>query len=512
MSKLNKLSKAIMIQFDKIEKHNISMLIASMIIYLSILLVTPDAYGSQYTPKGLYDPEYITLKNGLDVVLKKRDVIHNVAIRLAVDVGWIDFPCGRKEQPHFLEHLLFTGTSKHSETELEALIDEHGGWWNASTENEKTIYKVDIYSPNTLFALDILYEIFTESQISSDDVELTRDIIHRESGGKPSAIRQWLYRHGIGRDAYTNALLKMFPDSSVVCPSLQTAVGITREDIMETFNNYYVPNNMQLVLVGEFNRDEVLDKINNTFGLLKSKPVKRKYRKLPAPYNSGPADISGTFSPVVDSEALVGLLYRTKGDISPDIHPLTVIEFYLDTQLYNSLRVEKGLSYAPESDQVNWDRYGVFTLGTDVDLGKIDVAVRYLKNEVDNLRNGSFNPDDIMKSKQKILLSWVQGFESNSDIANYYVSRHYEFKMYGALIDHEDGIEHVSMDDIKKVAKLYFDDDNSATIKYAPALSYTQLYVLIVVISFVILSILWWIVRRIRIKYGKQAIQEAMHV
>jgi predicted Zn-dependent peptidase len=404
------------------------------------------------------------------VVLKKRDVTHNVSIRLAVNVGQIDFPCGRKEQPHFLEHLLFTGTSQHSEAELESLIKEKGGWWNASTENEKTIYKVDIYSPNSLFALDLLYEIFTDSQISADNVELSRDIIHRESGGKPSALRQWLYRHGIGRDAYTNAFIEMFPGSHVVCPSLQTAERITREDIIETFEQYYVPNNMQLVIVGEFDKDRILDKIQDTFGQLKSKPIERKYRTLPALYKSGPAEISGIFDPIVESEAFVGLVYRTNGDISPDIHPLEVIENYLDTQLYNSLRVEKGLSYSPDSDQINWDRYGLFSLGADVDLDKLDVTVKYLKNEVDTLRNGAFTPEDIVKSKQKILLSWVQGFESNADIAEYYVSKHHEFKMHGALIDHEDGIEHVSINDIKRVSSQYFIDDNSVTVKYAPSL------------------------------------------
>lgn len=51
------------------------------------LFLCSDASGSQYTPEGLYDPEYVTLNNGLDVVLKKRDVTHNVSIRLAMDIN-----------------------------------------------------------------------------------------------------------------------------------------------------------------------------------------------------------------------------------------------------------------------------------------------------------------------------------------------------------------------------------------------------------------------------------------
>jgi predicted Zn-dependent peptidase len=481
----------------------VKLIINYIVLTISFFLYSPETIGSQYTPKGLYDPEYLTLKNGLDVVLKKRDITHNVSIRIAVNVGQIDFPCGRKEQPHFLEHLLFTGTSQHSEVELDDFIEENGGLWNASTENEKTIYEVDIYSPNSLFALDLLYEIFTDSQISAENVELSRDIIHRESGGKPSVLRQWLYRHGIGRNAYTNTFLEMFPGSNVICPSLQTAEGITRDDIIDTFKQYYIPNNMQLVIVGEFDRDKIIDKIHNTFGLLKSKLIERKYRKLPSYYKAGPSEISGLFSPIVESEAFVGLVYRTNGDISPDIHPLEVIENYLDTGLYNSLRVETGLSYSPDSGQINWDKYGLFSLGADVDLDKLDIAVKYLKNEVDYLRYGAFTPADIMKSKRKILLSWVQGFESNSDIADYYVSKHHELKLHGALIDHEDGIEHVSMDDIKRVSSRYFVDDNSVTIKDAPTLSYTQFYVLTGFILIIGVYILWHVIHRLRHRKNK---------
>ena len=467
-----------------------------LLFTLFFILISVQASGSQYTPEGLYDPEYLTLNNGLDVVLKKRDVTHNVAIRLAVNVGQIDFPCGRKEQPHFLEHLLFTGTSKHSEDELELIIEENGGSWNASTGDEKTIYEIDIYSPKALLAIDVLYEIFTDSQITPDNVEKSRNIIHREAGGKPSAIRQWLFQRGIGRDAYDNASLKFFPNSSVTCPSLQTADGITRNDIIETFNQFYIPNNMELVVVGEFNREDLLKKIRSTFGSLKRSALTVQSRKVPDYYKYGPSEFTGSFSPFVGSEAMVSLAFRTDGILSRDIHPLYVIENYFDTRLYNLLRVQEGLSYSPVTQHVNWEQYGVFLLRTDVDIDKIDTAIQYLKKEVETLRNGTINPDDINKSKQKLLLSWVQGFESNSDIADYYVSKHHELRQNGALIDHEDRVERVTVKDIQTVASRYFIDQQSVIIKDRPQLSYGQLYILTGVVFVIVIMIAWSVYRR----------------
>jgi predicted Zn-dependent peptidase len=83
--------------------------------------------------------DYFKLSNGLDVVLKKRTHTHGTSVRLAVNVGSRNFPCPKREAPHFLEHLLFMGTSRHSEAELKRLIEDHGGAWNAYAAMTETV-------------------------------------------------------------------------------------------------------------------------------------------------------------------------------------------------------------------------------------------------------------------------------------------------------------------------------------------------------------------------------------
>ena len=70
------------------------------------------------------------------VVLKPRHNARNLSIQLKVDVGHMNFPCGKRETAHFLEHLLFTGTDQHSESQLDDIIELHGGSWNAETGND----------------------------------------------------------------------------------------------------------------------------------------------------------------------------------------------------------------------------------------------------------------------------------------------------------------------------------------------------------------------------------------
>ena len=73
-------------------------------------------------PPGLYEVDHRLLDNGLRVILKPRSGAHTVALRVVVGIGQHDYDCGWQEIPHFLEHLLFAGTSRHSEAELDELV------------------------------------------------------------------------------------------------------------------------------------------------------------------------------------------------------------------------------------------------------------------------------------------------------------------------------------------------------------------------------------------------------
>jgi predicted Zn-dependent peptidase len=448
-----------------------------LVLALCIFPSSP-VLASQYSPEGFYDPEYLVLENGLKVVLKQRDVTHSVAIRLAVDVGTSDFECGMQELPHFLEHLLFTGTSKHSEAELDALIDENGGSWNASTGDERTVYEIDMYSPKVFLALDVLHEIITDSQISNENVELSRYIIHRESGGKPSRLKQALYRRGIGQGAYVKALLSLFPDSNVVCPDLQTAERITRDDVVELYEKYYVPNNMVLVVVGEFAKGPLMEKIRRTFGQMAGKPLDKKEFTLKEPANAGPRAFSGTFSPILGSDATSGIITKTEGYESNDFYVLSVMETYLDTRLYEKIRIERGLSYAPQSQFWANRHFGMFYVGADVNIDDVKEVGNIMREELVSLREGSYDPADIDDSKRSILLFNAQGYESNSDIADYYAAWSHELER-GGLINYEDGIEKVGPSDVQRVAARYFADEKMISLKSQPTLTYTQLYVII---------------------------------
>src|SRR5262244_1940124 len=141
-------------------------------VLLAALLGLPvGTSASEYDPPGLYDVEYFKLTNGLSVIIKQRNQAHSASVRLVVNVGNRNFPCPKRETSHFLEHLLFMGTSKHSEAELKRLIEDHGGAWNGYTSPTETGYQIDIYDKHLRLAIVTLHEIITDTIITPKTIE-----------------------------------------------------------------------------------------------------------------------------------------------------------------------------------------------------------------------------------------------------------------------------------------------------------------------------------------------------
>ena len=456
----------------------------------------PSAVASEYTPDNLYDYKYVRLANGLDVFLKPRSGAHNVSMRMVVHVGTYNFPCGLKETPHLLEHLLFTGTSKHSESQLDALIEDNGGSWNAATGGEKTTYQVDIYDQYAYLGLDTLYEILTDSQLTPDNIERSRGIITREAGGEPSELRRWLYHNGIGVGAQVKADELLWPPK-LNCRDLETADNITREDIVRTRKQYYVPNNMALIVVGNFDAHKMLRHIERSFGELKPGLVPKSMPgKVPTPVRQ---QVSGTFAPILGTEAHVALFYQTRGYDSQDVYSIILMNELMTQEMFKELRVEKGLAYAPSSD-IGFDtNVGVLTLSSDAGLSRIDAVEDAMLDVVNKIRKTGVSDSELRRIKRRVLLTYAQGYEDNSSIASHYASVWRRFEKNGRIVNLERKLDRVTPAEVNRLVRVTLDPSRVIIAVSRPTLSYHTLYLSLAILGLGIVAVggfRWWNRRR----------------
>jgi zinc protease len=351
---------------------------------------------------------------------------------------------------------------------------------------------MDIYSRFPDLAINTLYEILTDSTISGENVETSRDIIYREVGGKPSKVRQWFRLRGFGVNGTEKAVMKLLPGVDYVCEGLRTADHITRQDILDTYNRFYVPENMALIVVGDFEQKPMLELIKQTFGQIPLTPSPE--RVLPAP--GIPNDYqqeTGTLSPLLSNDAAIGILYGIPGFWSDDIFPLMIIQHYLDFRIGEEIRIKRGLSYSPGVWRETLSKFGLFSIYADVNLDDIDEAMEIIETEVTKLVEERMDSDLLEKSKMKILLQNVQGYESNAQFADYYASDYVYFKEKGYFEDIEARIEAVTPDDIARVAKQYLSLDKGVRIYEIPTLTTTQFYIVISLLVILILTFMLYL-------------------
>lgn len=200
------------------------------------------------------------LDNGMQVVLEENHASPMIAAMVFVKAG------AKYEQPqnngvtHFLEHLLFNGTAERSQEQLEPVIDLYGGYINAFTRKEMTGYLVLMPREYIDTGLAIVSDMLSHSIIPEEKVTKERGIVTEEIRRDMDSPEHELEA---AWDAYRH---RGSPYARPVLGYENTIATIPRQDILDYYHTYYVPNNMITLVMGDFDSVGMREKIKRYFG------------------------------------------------------------------------------------------------------------------------------------------------------------------------------------------------------------------------------------------------------
>ncbi|HEX5045095.1 MAG TPA: pitrilysin family protein [Candidatus Polarisedimenticolaceae bacterium] len=229
-------------------------------LVLLALAVVPAAVGF-----AAYREE--TLPNGLRVVLIEHHANPMVASTVVVGAGVTEERPDRSGASHLLEHLLFNGTTTRSQRALYDATDRVGAYNNATTREDHTLFTLLVQREFAGAGLDLQADMLFRSTIPAENFDKEKGIVLEEMARDASDP---------GYAAWQRFRAFAYAGTPLALPVLGTPesiASIRRDEVVAYWKERYVPGNMLLVVMGDFETQAMLDLVRRTFGAAPAAPL-----------------------------------------------------------------------------------------------------------------------------------------------------------------------------------------------------------------------------------------------
>src|SRR5213082_157025 len=363
---------------------------------------------------------------------------------------------------HILEHMLFKGTKTRSTNAIAQSIQDQGGYINAYTSFDRTVFWIDVPKAGVATALDILSDAMMNSTLPPAEYTKEQEVIRREFAmGMDDPDRMaglLLFATAYQRHPYR------FP----VIGDLEIYNQLTQEQVVQYYKTRYVPNNLTFVVVGDVDAEKVRQQLAELFKTYPEKSLKPVF--VPAePPQLGRREVHQEFSTELTH---LSLAWHIPEVTNPDVPALDLLSTILgdgrSSRLYRRVREEAGLAYRISAFSYTPGDPGLFGIDATLDPKKREAAEQLVLRILDEVKQAGVTTEELMKAK-KISLSHHLGALTTmrgqaSDIgSNWLLTRNLNFSR-----DYLDAVQKVSDDDIKRVAATYLTENNLTVISLNP--------------------------------------------
>ncbi len=399
------------------------------------------------------------LRNGLTVILREQQAVPLTSVTTYVKAGYFDEDDRISGISHVIEHMFFKGTAKRAVGTIATETKGLGGYLNASTYYDRTVYQTVVPAENALKALDIQSDALWNS--TYDPVELKREIevVLQENNRKldnPSAVAaEKLYSV-----AFQQHRMRRWRIGTV-----DGLRALTRDDVTGYVKKYYQPSNIILTIVGQIDREQVLTEVVRLYGPIVDQPVERDLSP------EEPAQQALRYGwqrgAIVQNRVSIG--YHTPGLLSADAHALEVLAAVFSegraSRLNRFLRDEKGLITSGSAHMEAFRDLGLFEV--DLETSRPIEAQIGVLAEIENIRRYGITEEGVARAKALIAQRRYLGREKVDDVAEelaYYESLGDWKKADSYLSD----VQNVTVEDAVRAARTYLTVENMTAFEYLP--------------------------------------------
>ena len=403
------------------------------------------------------------LDNGMVCLVKEDRSAPVAAIQIWVGTGAIhEGPWLGAGLSHFVEHMIFKGTPTRGPGEISRQIGDAGGDINAYTAQDRTVFHATLPAKNWKVGLDILADAVMNASFPEDEWKREQEVILRE--------------FAMGRDSPERELGKLFWETAYrVHPYKYPIIGYedifkatTRDDLAAFFKQNYTPDNMTLVIVGDFDATAVEAALRETFA-----GFARRARP-PAVLPVEPPQIASRFVRKTGAYEVSRLLwgYHTVALSDPDTPALDVLASIvgsgLSSRLVRELKEKQKLVYGIDAWSETPKDPGLFGISATFDPAREDAVIAAIQHEIDQWSREKFTKEEIGKARRAVLVNELSSLQEMGGQAYSYASG--EFYAASPLFSERylEQAEQVDADALCAVVKKYLRPENRTVVVLAP--------------------------------------------
>ena len=390
------------------------------------------------------------LENGLTALLCETHLAPVAEVQIWAKVGSADERPGEEGLAHFHEHMLFKGTERRGVGDVAAEVEGAGGRINAYTSLDVTCYHATLPSEELSLGLDVLSDAVLHSRFDPVEIEREIEVVLEEI--RRSEDSPW---HVLAEAVFSEAY-RVHPYRAPILGTSESVSSIDRTRVRAFFERWYTPENLAVVVVGDFDTQALLGEVRGIFGALPRGGVTRQRAAEPAQSGMRSSALGRPFE-----RANVELAWPSVSFSHDDAVYLDLLAYVLGGCETSRLvrRVKENERLADRIDASSYTPLDPGLSGasfeTDADrvLGALEAVVR----EVERVRSERISEAELERARVNFLASQEFDRESVSGLAQKLGSFQISAGDWRREAHYLEAVRTATVDDLARVAREYLD-------------------------------------------------------
>jgi predicted Zn-dependent peptidase len=352
------------------------------------------------------------LPGGLRVVTESLPSVRSAAFGIWAGVGSRDEDPVHAGATHYLEHLLFKGTSRRTALDISAELDAVGGELNAFTAKEYTCYYARVLDQDLPLAIDVLADMVTSSLIEPKDVDAERGVILEEIAMNEDDPSDLVH------EAFSAQVFGDTPLGRPILGTVDSINSISRDRIAEHYRSRYTPDQLVVAAAGSLDHEQVVELTAAAFGPLLTGDVTPGQPRLGATSASaaGGTGVRLVSRPVEQANLVLGCAGLARTDDRR--FALGVLNAALgggmSSRLFQEVREKRGLAYSVysfSSQNADCGQWGIYAGCLPA---KTEEVLAICRDEIAKVIKSGLTEEEMARGKGQLRGSIVLGLEDPS--------------------------------------------------------------------------------------------------